>query len=361
MTPPKKAEPEVAERRPILEALPFTPERIGLQAKLASVLADVRRIPKRGRNTAQNYDFAREGDIADMIRDSLSAHRIAFSATFRVREAGDLAVVYNVIHSKGGGSGVECIADVDITLTCGDTGEAQTVAWQGVATDYTDKALMKALTAAKKSYLVFTFLVSTGAEEADASGIERAGQQHRQAQPQGGGQAHGQALPSAAQVQAGRNADGTPDNRKASEPQRKRLFAISRESPFLATQTEKGRKVNDAALHNLVAWVTRKAELDPAGPVTSLSDLTKYQMARVYAVIEQTNADPVKAGQVAAAIEEWLEGDQAVGAPSGEEPQAEPEAEDEPADEVERVAPPSEHDQQIPFGDEKEAGDDQGN
>lgn len=371
---------EVPERRPILEALRAAPEKIGLQAKLTSVLADVRRIPKLGRNTAQNYDFAREGDIADMIRDSLSAHRVAFSASFREREGGDLAVVYNVIHSRAGGAGVECIVDVDITLTCGDTGEERISRWQGVATDYTDKALMKALTAAKKSYLVFTFLVSTGEEEADGSGIERE-RQGGQRQQSGGGQAQAQqqaAKPSAEQTKAGRLADGSPDQAKSSEPQRRRLFGISKDSMFLTTQTEKGRKVNDTALHNLVAWVTRKPDVDPAGPVTSLTNLTKWQMARVYKVIEDTNADAELAGQVAAAIDEWLEGNQADGsAATGEESQAEPEPKEaespaaEPkdaagtlgddADGVERNPGSSEHDAAIPFGDDdkKEASGDE--
>lgn len=348
-------------RAAMLEHLAEDPPKVGLQPKLASVLADVRRIPKTGFNDKQNYKFAREGDIADMIRDSLAAHWIAFKASIRTREDGSLSVIHNVIQSRGGTAGVEIVVDVDITLTCAHTGETETAVWQGVATDYTDKALMKALTAAKKSYLVFTFLVSTGDEEADAGGIERAGQQQRQ-QAQQRPQAQGQAQPTAEQIKAGRNADGSPDTRPASEPQRRRLFGISKDSPFLTTQTEKGRKVNDVALHNLVAWVTRKPEVDPAGPVTSLSDLTKWQMARVYKVIEDSNADAELAGKVAASVDEWIEGNQAAAAPTGEESQAEPAAE-EPADgEVERNPGTSEHDATIPFGDDaKEADGDEGN
>lgn len=372
---PDQADTDIP-RRPILEALPITPEKIGLHAKLASVLADVRRIPKRGRNTAQNYDFAREGDIADMIRDSLAAHRVAFKASISQREAGDLAVVYNVITSNSGSSGIECIVDVDITLTCADTGEDQLAHWQGVATDYTDKALPKALTAAKKTYLVFTFLVSTGDEEPDASGIQRGAQQQRQQATSSGAQAPAQqaARPTADQVKQGRLADGTPDTAKASEPQRRRLFAIAKHSMFLTTQTDKGRKVNDVALHNLVAWVTRKPERDPDGVVTSLSDLTKWQMARIYKVLEETNADPEKAGQVAAAVDEWIEAAGAE-APTGEESQAEPEAiprnadgvpvdaageeidGDEPEDDEPEVPNrTSENDAAIPFGDD-DSGD----
>lgn len=360
---------------------------LGLQAKLASVLADVRRIPKLGYNSAQKYAFAREGDIADMIRDSLAAHRVSFKASIARREAGDLAVIYNVITSNNGTQGVECIVDLDITLTCGDTGETQEAAWQGVATDYTDKALPKALTAAKKTFLVFTFLVSTGDEEPDATGIQRGApprQQQAQHQQQGSHQ-HGQATPTADQIKAGRNADGSPDQRKASEPQRRRLFAMAKESVFLTTQGEKGRKVNDVALHNLVAWVTRKPDIDPAGPVTSLSDLTKWQMARVYKVLDETNANAEMAGQVAAAMDEWIEAQPPAEAKDAEAADAEPKDttepvrnadgvpvdadgneldEDEPADEVARNPGSSEHDASIPFGDddtpEKEASSDEG-
>ena len=43
-----------------------------LATKLARVLADVRRVPKTGRNDFHKYDYATESDLVDHLRDKLA-------------------------------------------------------------------------------------------------------------------------------------------------------------------------------------------------------------------------------------------------------------------------------------------------
>lgn len=346
----------------ILEALAVDAPSIGLAAKLAGVYADVRRIPKRGWNEGQKYAFANEGDISDMIRWSLHRHRVVFACKI-------VQVTRNAIRSSKGTEGTEVIVDVEFVMTCADTGEAWTFPWQGEATDYQDKALPKALTGAKKSFLVMQFLVSTGEPEPDAGpgaeGYSRAG-----APPAG--------RSSGAPAKDGYNRDGTPDTREATSGQRGRIYGLAKESPFLATVTDGKVKVSEVAVHNLVAWVTRD---DPNGPVTSLSDLNRWQIARVFNVIEKTNASAELAGKVAASVAEWIEGQDAPAPEAGADPpfaetdaeaaaEVDPEgAPDEPADDdepapeddtagFERAPGLSEHDEQIPFGSEEDDPDD---
>jgi hypothetical protein len=273
----------------ILYALTAHDVPITLEAKLAGVLADVRRIPKRGYNDAQKYAFAQEGDIADMVRWSLNRHRVAFGARIT-------GVTRSEIKSRSGTTGTEVLVDVDFTLTCADTGQAETYPWQGEATDYQDKALPKALTAAKKTFLVMQFLVSTGEPEPDG-----AGEQFTRTGAAPAGRASGQAVQP---PRDGYNADGTPDERLSTSAQRGRVYGLAKSSPFLASLVDGKVKVSEVAVHDLVAWCTRD---DPGGPVTSLSDLTRWQIARIFKVIERTNDDAAQAGRVAAAVAEWVE------------------------------------------------------
>ena len=51
-----------------MEAAKPTPEP-NLVQKLAGVMADVKHVPKNGRNDFHKYDYATEADIADAVRD----------------------------------------------------------------------------------------------------------------------------------------------------------------------------------------------------------------------------------------------------------------------------------------------------
>src|SRR5258708_28850450 len=64
---------------------------LNLAQKLARVMGMVSRVPKNGRNTFHNYDYATEGDVADCVREALAEGGVAvIPSTEKVewREAG---------------------------------------------------------------------------------------------------------------------------------------------------------------------------------------------------------------------------------------------------------------------------------
>jgi hypothetical protein len=69
--------------------------------------------------------------------------------------------------TKGGGASMTTIAHMRFTLVCGETGETMACDWFGESTDYGDKSVNKAATAAEKYWLINTFLLSTTEPDAD--------------------------------------------------------------------------------------------------------------------------------------------------------------------------------------------------
>ena len=245
--------------------------------KTSAVMGEVHRVRKTGRNTQQQYDFAKEGDIADMVRLLLAKYQVGFRGSV-------ISVTRNVITSRAGNAGTEAIVRMQLTLTCATTGEVEESYWEGDATDFTDKAVPKAITACKKSWLIFRFLISTGDEEADAGGEEF---------QRSGYQAAPTSQPRQQQQPSG------PDTRPVTSGQISRLFALSRNVPFLYRDGQ----VDKGAVHDLARWTLRKD--DAPNPVESLNDLTRDEVQRIFNVVEKC-ADPEQAGAVAAAIDEWL-------------------------------------------------------
>lgn len=125
-----------------------------LYAKIANVMADVKRVEKRGRNDHFKYDFVTAEDVKDLVRPLLAKHGLALLPTIEGMER----------ETKG--NQVLTRLTVSFTLACGETGETVTSLWHGEALDNQDKGINKALTAVLKYYLINTFQVSTG-DEAD--------------------------------------------------------------------------------------------------------------------------------------------------------------------------------------------------
>lgn len=128
--------------------------------RIAAVMADCRMVEKSATNEQQGYTFAPEGEIVEMLRQLMAAAGIVLHADLEQVER------YAVQFKNSQGSGVT--VHVRYTLT-GPLDSMPSCSWQGDATDNADKALPKALTAAKKSFLVHTFLLSTGSDP-DAGG-----------------------------------------------------------------------------------------------------------------------------------------------------------------------------------------------
>lgn len=133
----------------------------GLHAKLAEVYLAVQRVPKTGKHP-QGWSFATEGDIADMIRAELGARGIVCSPS--ILEHSEVVTG----STKSGATITRHTVKVSFVVTDGDRYLEST--WYGQADDMSDKGLPKAITAARKTFLLSTFLVSTG-DEPDAHDV----------------------------------------------------------------------------------------------------------------------------------------------------------------------------------------------
>ena len=123
-----------------------------LAKKLAEVMAEVDRIPKRGRNDFHKYDYATEADIAEAIRGALAKRAVMLlpEITDWKREP---------VGEKGS---VLTSIVMNFTFIDGETGESITRMWAGAGTDKEDKGLYKAMTGGEKYFLLKTFLMPTG-------------------------------------------------------------------------------------------------------------------------------------------------------------------------------------------------------
>ena len=137
-----------------------------LAAKLAEVYLAVQRVPKSGRHP-QGWTFATEGDVADMVRAELGARGLFLSQTILAHDERPLGA------TKSGAPITRHTVRMRFTLHAGvgvpplEKDEAE---WFGQADDASDKGLPKAITAARKSFLLSTFLISTG-DEPDAHDV----------------------------------------------------------------------------------------------------------------------------------------------------------------------------------------------
>lgn len=113
-------------------------------SKLWKALTEARKqlsiVPKSGRNTYDNYDYAKDEDIINTINTKLLEQGIMHS--FRQLEAS--------VNDKG-----EAFIKGELLLAHGETGETQAFGGFGFSSDrkkngYGDKALFKAITGARK-------------------------------------------------------------------------------------------------------------------------------------------------------------------------------------------------------------------
>ena len=136
-----------------------------LAAKISNILGKLGRVHKSGRNSFHNYDYATESDVADALRQHLSAEGVC--------------IFPSVVDAK-----VETVTDrnksatlatvtLELTFVDGESGDSMTTRWIGQGIDQGDKAYYKAYTGAFKYGLMKTFMVSTGEEpEQDEPVIE---------------------------------------------------------------------------------------------------------------------------------------------------------------------------------------------
>lgn len=124
----------------------------GLMGKLAEILADVERVPKRGVNQHYGYKYVLDADVIDSARNAFAEHGIVFLPAITE-------------HAKDGHN---TYVYMDMTLIDGESGEKITLPWVGEAYDQQDKGTAKAVVGAIKYFLIKLLLMPTGEEDADA-------------------------------------------------------------------------------------------------------------------------------------------------------------------------------------------------
>lgn len=134
-----------------------------LAKKLAYVMGQMSRIPKRGYNEFHKYEFATESDVSDALRGLLAEQNIAFFPSM-------VSYTCDAVETARS-TAYHVITQMEMTFIDGDTGDTHTSSWIGEALDSSDKAVNKTATAATKYFLLKTFLLSSG-EDPDAGGTE---------------------------------------------------------------------------------------------------------------------------------------------------------------------------------------------
>lgn len=125
-----------------------------LLTKLVEITAVVERIPKNGHNDKQNYDYALESDIKDVVRKEMSERDLVLISSELSRNKSELQ----------GRNGVQQLVTLEVQFTIFDaeTGESIQFTGFGDGQDFGDKALYKAKTGALKYALTTLFLIPTG-------------------------------------------------------------------------------------------------------------------------------------------------------------------------------------------------------
>lgn len=131
---------------------------VTLVKKLADVMKEVERIPKRGRNEFHKYDYATEADIVSAVRAELSKRSIVLIP----------AIVGESRHQVGEKGSVLTVLEMEMEFLDGESGESIKKPWRGYGSDKEDKGGYKAMTGGEKYFLLKTFLMPTGDDpEAD--------------------------------------------------------------------------------------------------------------------------------------------------------------------------------------------------
>ena len=130
----------------------------GLHAKLAEVMAEAGRIPKRGKAPQQmgGFEFVQVGDAADAIRLALGSRGVSMLPS-------GVEVIGEAEHqTRSGGTMTTLTVRTTWTLVDGETGQTATIQSLGTGADSGDKYSPKAQTNAMKYALLMGFLLSTG-------------------------------------------------------------------------------------------------------------------------------------------------------------------------------------------------------
>lgn len=132
-----------------------------LFGKMAAVMGSVRTLEKTGRNTYDKYDYVTADAIAIAIGREMAKQKLVLIPSVTSVDTTEYT-------TAKGGTNFRTVAHMDMTLACGDTGATWSAAWVGEAIDRSDKSISKAIVSATKYFLLKTFLLAGGDDDADA-------------------------------------------------------------------------------------------------------------------------------------------------------------------------------------------------
>lgn len=132
-----------------------------LFGKMAAIMGSVRTLEKTGRNTYDKYDYVTADAIAIAIGREMAKQKLVLIPSVTSVDTTEYT-------TAKGGTNFRTVAHMDMTLACGDTGATWSAAWVGEAIDRSDKSISKAIVSATKYFLLKTFLLAGGDDDADA-------------------------------------------------------------------------------------------------------------------------------------------------------------------------------------------------
>lgn len=128
-----------------------------LVGKLSQIMVDTPWVEKKGRNSFFNYDYAKESDILDAVREKLATHGIFVFTSIENMEFRETPK-----RTRDGSPVNMVFVKTKHTFADSDSGESIEVHGYGCGEDSGDKAIYKAITGAMKYFVSKNFLMSTG-------------------------------------------------------------------------------------------------------------------------------------------------------------------------------------------------------
>lgn len=139
-----------------------------LAEKLATIAGKLTYVQKKGRNTAQNYNYVQDADVLEIVKPLFAEAKIITLPRFEVIENA-------TVSTATGKPACRVTLELNLTFKDAETGEELTVTTIGQGIDSQDKAPYKAMTGANKYAFFKTFNIPSGddPEEEDPAKGER--------------------------------------------------------------------------------------------------------------------------------------------------------------------------------------------
>jgi hypothetical protein len=183
-----------------------------LASKLCKIMSECAYVQKDGRNEFHRYNYASAANVLEKVNESCVKHNVASFPVYEIISDKERTT------SKGGTESLVTV-QAKLTIIDGDSGDMLTAVALGSGQDAGDKAVAKAQTMALKYAWMTTLNISTGDDpEADEETDKRNAERSKPAVA-----SKPQAVPAAATAQP------AATSQLATEPQRKRMFAMCKQ------------------------------------------------------------------------------------------------------------------------------------